>query len=117
MSRNVAVMTGMGCRSQAVARRIGPVAHLLLADFNEEILDMVAMQLHGGGVRELPVAWCHRGGQRAAVSATPDSGSLSPGTQTGAALSTSVGVSRLGCASVRRCGGGWWMCWSSWRGC
>ncbi|MFF8234918.1 SDR family oxidoreductase [Streptomyces caelestis] len=49
MSRNVAVITGVGGTGQAIARRIGPGTHLLLADFNEEALDAVAKQLHDEG--------------------------------------------------------------------
>jgi NAD(P)-dependent dehydrogenase (short-subunit alcohol dehydrogenase family) len=49
MSQNVAVITGVGGMGQAIARRIGPGTHLLLADFNEETLDAVARQLHAEG--------------------------------------------------------------------
>ncbi|MET9819084.1 SDR family oxidoreductase [Streptomyces sp. NPDC006355] len=49
MSQNIAVITGVGGMGQAIARRIGPGAHLLLADLNEETLDTVAGQLRDEG--------------------------------------------------------------------
>jgi NADP-dependent 3-hydroxy acid dehydrogenase YdfG len=54
MSQNVAVITGVGGMGQAIARRIGPGDHLLLADFNEELLDAVAKQLHDEGYEATP---------------------------------------------------------------
>ncbi|PUB25369.1 NAD(P)-dependent dehydrogenase (short-subunit alcohol dehydrogenase family) [Promicromonospora sp. AC04] len=55
MSTNVVVVTGAGGMGQAVARRLGPGAHLVLADFNEESLVGVADQLRGEGYEVTPV--------------------------------------------------------------
>ncbi|MFD8966988.1 SDR family oxidoreductase [Streptomyces sp. NPDC059568] len=49
MSQHIAVVIGVGGMGQAIARRVGPGARLLLADFNEETLDTVTGQLRGEG--------------------------------------------------------------------
>lgn len=49
MSQHIAVVIGVGGMGQAIARRIGPGAHLLLADFSEETLDTVSAQMRGEG--------------------------------------------------------------------
>lgn len=49
MSSNVLVVVGVGGMGQAIARRQGAGKTVLLADFNEELLNSVAAQLTGEG--------------------------------------------------------------------
>ncbi|MFE4171905.1 SDR family oxidoreductase [Streptomyces sp. NPDC056909] len=49
MSQHIAVVIGVGGMGQAIARRVGPGTHLLLADFNEETLETATGQLRGEG--------------------------------------------------------------------
>ncbi|MBD2892126.1 NAD-dependent glycerol dehydrogenase [Actinomadura sp. RB99] len=51
MTQPVAVVIGVGGMGQAIARRIGPAAHVLVADHSQEVLDTVAGQLTGEGYR------------------------------------------------------------------
>lgn len=54
MSRNVVVVTGAGAMGHAIARQLGSDAHLVLADFNAEILDTVTDKLRGEGYEVTP---------------------------------------------------------------
>lgn len=49
MSQHSAVIIGVGGMGRAVARRIGPGAHLVLADFDRDAVQTVAEQLRGEG--------------------------------------------------------------------
>ena len=49
MSDEVLVVIGVGGMGEAIARRLGPGRQVLLADFNEELLDRVASALAGDG--------------------------------------------------------------------
>lgn len=49
MSQSVVVVTGAGGMGQAIARRLGPGAQLLIADFNAELLESVRAELEEDG--------------------------------------------------------------------
>lgn len=49
MTRNVVVIIGIGGMGQAIARRQGVGAHILVADFNPELLETVTGELRGEG--------------------------------------------------------------------
>lgn len=49
MTQHVAVIVGVGGMGQAIARRVDPAAHLLLADFDAKLLDGAADRLVGEG--------------------------------------------------------------------
>jgi NAD(P)-dependent dehydrogenase (short-subunit alcohol dehydrogenase family) len=51
MGESVAVVTGVGGMGEAVARRIGPGRHLVLADIEPAALDAVADRLRADGFR------------------------------------------------------------------
>lgn len=55
MKREVAVVVGVGGMGQAVARRLGPSRHLVLADVAPTLLDTVATTLVGDGHLVTPV--------------------------------------------------------------
>ncbi|KAB2379467.1 SDR family oxidoreductase [Actinomadura montaniterrae] len=49
MTQHVAVVIGAGGMGQAIARRVGPSAHLLVADHSQEVLDAATAQLTDEG--------------------------------------------------------------------
>ncbi|MFE5239524.1 MULTISPECIES: SDR family oxidoreductase [unclassified Streptomyces] len=51
MTQQVAVVIGVGGMGQAIARRIGPGAQLVVADHDEGVLESAAGQLEGEGYR------------------------------------------------------------------
>ncbi|MEV0624038.1 SDR family oxidoreductase [Nonomuraea sp. NPDC050404] len=55
MARNVVVVIGVGGMGQAIARRQGAGAQLVIADFDQELLESVAKQLEGEGYQVTPV--------------------------------------------------------------
>lgn len=55
MSGNVVVVTGVGGIGHAVARRLGPGADLLLADFDRDALEKAAGRLRDEGYEVTPV--------------------------------------------------------------
>ncbi|WP_435110785.1 SDR family oxidoreductase [Nocardiopsis synnemataformans] len=54
MAHNVVAVIGVGGMGQAIARRQGVGARLLVADFDQELLDAVTEQLHGEGYDVTP---------------------------------------------------------------
>ncbi|MCC5581128.1 SDR family oxidoreductase [Microtetraspora sp. AC03309] len=54
MTRYVAVVIGVGGMGLAIARRIGPGTHLLLADFNQDLLASVTQRLRAEGYEVTP---------------------------------------------------------------
>lgn len=55
MSRDVAVVIGVGGMGYDAARRIGPGTHLVLADFNQKALDAVTEKVRAEGYQVTPV--------------------------------------------------------------
>ncbi|GGY86032.1 SDR family oxidoreductase [Streptomyces nitrosporeus] len=49
MAQHIAVIIGVGGMGQAIARRLDPASHLLLADFDAELLESAATRLGGEG--------------------------------------------------------------------
>lgn len=49
MAQQVVVITGSGGMGRAIARRLGPAAHLLIADHDRQALDSVVAELDGEG--------------------------------------------------------------------
>ncbi|WP_106398820.1 SDR family oxidoreductase [Actinocorallia populi] len=56
MARNVVVIIGAGGMGQAIARRQGPGARVLVADFDGELLESVTGGLRGEGYEVTPAA-------------------------------------------------------------
>lgn len=55
MARDVVVVIGVGGMGQAIARRQGAGAQVVVADFNQELLESVTGQLRGEGYEVTPV--------------------------------------------------------------
>lgn len=89
VTQDVSVIIGVGGMGQAIARRVAPGSHLLLADFDTELLDSAAEQLTGEGhaltpqrvdvsERDSVVALAEKGASLGAVRTIVHTAGLSP---------------------------------------